>query len=388
MTRFPLPAVLAVACWASACSPSGEGGPVLAEVGGRKITTQEVDARIAGVPRMSRPEFSGPIGRTRMLRKMIEEEVLYRAAVEEGIDREEAVQSRIRELERETVVQTYLDRMQEQASRVDEDEARRFYAEHADEYRTEKMIRARILLTSRENVARKVAEMVAGGAPFEELCGRLSENPFVVSARGLVPTWIREGRAIPWIGNHPEFHQVAFSLPPNQLSDPFETSSGWIVLRVEEIREARERPFEEVRDDVIGRISRERTSRGLPELLARLNERYDVRIHEEPGAKSADELFAEAQSEANARRRVELYEELVARFPEFDRLIDAWFMIGFVRAEELRDTLGAAAAFEKVIELDPDSDLAQSARWMLSSGSQEPDFEDDGWMPDSLEASR
>jgi peptidyl-prolyl cis-trans isomerase C len=388
MTRFPLPAVLAVACWASACSPPGEEDQVLAEVGGRKITAQEVDARIAGVPRMSRPEFSGPIGRTRMLRQMVEEEVLYRAAVEDGIDRDDAVRTRIREIERETVVQTYLDRMQQQASQVDEDEARRFYDEHLDDYRTEKMVRVRMLLTPRENVARRIGEMVADGAAFEDLCGRFSESTFVVSARGLIPTWIRQGRAVPWIGNHPEFHEVAFSLPVNQLSEPFETTAGWIVLRVEEIREERLRPFDEVKEDVIGRISRERTSRGLPQLLSELNERYDVKIHDEPGAKSADELFAEAQSEGNPRRRIELYEEIVARFPDFERLIDAQFMIGFIRSEELRDTLGAAAAFEKVIEIDPDSDLAQSARWMLSSGSQEPDFEDDGWTPDSLEASR
>jgi peptidyl-prolyl cis-trans isomerase C len=388
MSRFPLTAVLAVACWTSSCSPPGEEGQVLAEVGGRKITVQEVDARIAGVPRMSRPEFSGPIGRTRMLRQMIEEEVLYRAAVEDGIDRDESVRSRLRQVERETVVQTYLDRMQEDASRVDDDEARRFYDEHLDDYRIEKMVRVRMLVTPRENVARRVGGMVAEGGLFEDLCGRLSENTFVVSARGLIPTWIRKGRAVPWIGNHPEFHEAAFSLPVNQLSEPLETPAGWIVLRVEEIREERLRPFEEAKEDVVSRISRERSSRGLPQLLAELNERYDVKIHEEPGSKSADELFTEAQAEANPRRRVELYEEIVARFPDFDRLVDAQFMIGFIRSEELRDSLGAAAAFEKVIELAPDSDLAQSARWMLSSGSEEPVFEDDGWTPDSLEASR
>ena len=39
----------------------------------------------------------------------------------------------------------------------------------------------------------------------------------------------------------------------------------------------------------------------------------------------------------------------------------------------------AESSFRKVIEIAPDSDLAQSARWMLTSeGEEEPVFEDEG----------
>jgi hypothetical protein len=76
---------------------------------------------------------------------------------------------------------------------------------------------------------------------------------------------------------------------------------------------------------------------------------------------------------------VALYEELVARFPEHERALESQFMIGFVRSEELRDSLGAQEAFAKVIEMAPDSELAGSARWMLSSGERE--------LPESLQDS-
>ena len=53
-------------------------------------------------------------------------------------------------------------------------------------------------------------------------------------------------------------------------------------------------------------------------------------------------------------------------------------MLGFIRSEELGDQAGSVDAFEKVIELDADSELAQSARWMLTSGENEvPRFQDD-----------
>jgi hypothetical protein len=142
------------------------------------------------------------------------------------------------------------------------------------------------------------------------------------------------------------------------------------------VREPSLRPFEEVERDIRGRLARQKSTVGLPDLLAGLKERYHVKVHESPG-RSADELFEQAQTAPSATERIRFYEELVERFPDDELALESHFMIGFIRSEELQDTLGAAASFEKVIELAPDSDLARSARWMLTSGANEvPEFED------------
>jgi peptidyl-prolyl cis-trans isomerase C len=360
-----------------------EGNAVLATIDGRPITLAEVDARIADVPRLARPEYSGPIGRRRMLNRMIEEEILYRAARDAGVDRDEEVRRAVEDATRQTVVQAYLDRVHEEASDVDEDQVRAFYDEHREEYRTEKMLRVRILVTPDEKIARRAYEMADDETlRFEDACTRFSENTYVVAARGLIPTWIRRDRAVPWIGNQPAFHEVVFSLEPDVVSEPFEIPSGWTLARVEEVREPRQRPYEEVRDDVLGRIVRSRSTTGLPKLIEELKDRYDVAVLEEPGAKSADELFADAQAAPQPQRRIELYRELVERFPQDPRSVDSQFMIGFLLSEEIDDHEGARVAFERVIEMAPDSDLAQSARWMLTSGEEDPEFEDDGWTGD------
>lgn len=360
-----------------------EDNAVLATIDGKPVTLADVDARIADVPRLARPEFSGPIGRRRMLNQIIEEEILYRAARDAGVDREDDVRRAVEDATRRTVVQAYLDRVREETSEVGEEEARAFYDEHQEEYRTEKMVRVRVLVTPEEKIARRAREMVTGeGMKFEDACTRFSENTYIVAARGLIPTWIRRDRAVPWIGNDATFHERVFALDPDVVSEPFQTPAGWTLARVEELREPRQRPFEEVRDDVIGRIVRARSTTGLPQLLVELKERYDVAVLEEPDAKSAEELFAEAQAAPLPQRRIVLYEELVERFPEHEHAVDSQFMIGFLLSEEIGDAERARAAFERVIEMAPDSDLAQSARWMLTSGEEEPEFQDDGWPAD------
>lgn len=382
MNARAIPIVAALLLLLPGCR-SGEGSaddPVLATIDGKPITAAQVDERIADVPRLARPEYSGPIGRTRMLKKMIEDDVLYRAAVDEGIDRQDDVRQAIEDATRQTVVQAYLDKMHDKAAQVSDEEAQAFYDAHQDEYRTETMLRVRVLLTPDERIAKRAYQMVSGDdLKFADACTRFSENPYIVAARGLIPTWVRKGRAVPWIGNHPEFHDHVFALEKDQLSEPFQVADGWMIARVEDVRESRQRPFEEVRDDVIGRIVRQRTTSGLPDLLAQLKDRYHVVMRDEPGAKSADELFAEAQSAPQPARRVELYRELVERFPEDTHAVDSQFMIGFLLSEEMHDSTAAEAALKKVIEMAPESDLAQSARWMLTSGKEDPVFEDDGW---------
>jgi len=364
-------------------SADGEGPDrILAEVAGVPIRESQVDARLADIPAMSRPEYSSPIGKQRLLEQMIEEDILCRAATDDGLDRDPDVAKRLEANRRQILSQAYLDRRHELATQVSEQEARAFYQEHLDEYKTERTLRVRILSTSKEHVAERARHMAAEGLPFDEVCARFNESPFLVRSRGLLPDWVRKDRAVAWLGNHPSFHEAVFALAKGEVSGVFVIEQAgqvtYNVAKVDDEREARQLSFEEARGDIVGRISRARSTQGLPALMDELKERYGVKLLEPP-AKSVEELFAEAQGTADPDRKVELFEELVRRYPKDERVVEALFMIGFTRSEELKDAEGARVAFQRVIDEYPDSELARSARWMLSSGGSEgPALEGDG----------
>jgi peptidyl-prolyl cis-trans isomerase C len=370
--RAPTGWLLAAILGGAGCGPGGNGAPsdespVLAEIDGTLIRESEVTARLASLPLQARSGYSTDLGRRRLLDQMIEEEVLYRAARDEGMERDEEVRRILESQRRQVLVQAFLDRKQEELTKPSESELKEFYEAHREDYRTERVLRVRILLNSNEQTVARTREVVEDGAmPFKQACGTLNEKGIINRAAGLLPDWVRRGKAVAWIGNHPEFHEAAFSLEAGELSEVIEISLGYLLLRVEEIREARQRPFEEVREDVRGRIVRARSTSGLPELLAELRTRYGVVVHE-PEAPTAEELFRRAQTETDASRRVALYEELLERYPGDEQAAAAWFMIGFLRSEELDDPEGAATAFRTVTERFPDSELAQSAQWMLTS---------------------
>ena len=344
--------------------------PVLAEIDGRALMRSDLDERLAGMPAAARSEFRTGAGRARLLKQMIEEEILYRAAVDEGIANDDSVRRLLDEHRRRVLVQAYLERKRSEASRVPEDEIRGFYESHLDEYTTPEAVRVRIILNADSaRVAQAVALVAEGKIPFDEAAVRSSDHDAVIDARGLLPSWVVRDRAVDWLGNHPEFHRVAFSLPLNEISPVFHTAKGWQAIRVEEKREASVRPLDSVRPDIEGRLFRGREALEVPRLLEDLRARYGVVEHTVPGH-SPDELFAEAQGAADARERVALYEELLERYPDHEKAIEARFMLGFLLAEEFGDHDAAEIQFRRLVEEHPDSELAQSARWMLSSKSR------------------
>jgi peptidyl-prolyl cis-trans isomerase C len=350
----------------------------LAEVNGKKITVADVEERLNQLPRLARTEFTGNQGRERMVQRMVEERMLLLAAESEGVERDEAVKAKLEEARREMLVQAYLDKKQNDASKVTEDEIRAYYDAHPEDFHTAEALRVRMILSSNRKQLQGIRDRIAQGKiSFENAAREQAEFPEIQSAAGLIPEWVQKDRAVAWIGNHPQFHEVAFSLPPGEISPVIETAKGFLILQVEERRKAELRPLEEVRAEIEGRLAREKSTAALPRLLDDLKKRYRVKIYE-PAGKSAEELFEAAQSQADPRERIKIYQEVLDRHPGDAHAAEALFMIGFIQAEELHDQAAAKETFQRVLENYPDSELAESAKFMLSEEAQKlPEFEMD-----------
>ena len=381
--RIALIGVCAVAFAMIGCESSGKPDTTnpktpLAEVNGKKITVADVDARLGQLPRLARAEFTGDPGRERMVQRMVEERMLLLAAESEGVDRDEAVKAKLEDVRREMLVQAYLDKKQEEASRVTDEEIRAYYDAHPEEFRSEESLRVRMIVSSNRKHLQKIRDEISRGrTTFENAARQEPEFPEIQSAAGMIPEWVIKDRAVSWIGNHPQFHQAAFSIPPGEISPVIETPKGFLILRVEERREPEPRPLEEVRADIEGKLVREKSTAALPRLLEDLKKRYRVKIYE-PKGKSAEELFEAAQSQADPRERIRIYQEVLDRHPGDDHAAEALFMIGFIQAEELHDQAAAMATFQKVLKDYPTSELAESAKFMLSEKAQKlPEFEMD-----------
>jgi len=85
-----------------------------------------------------------------------------------------------------------------------------------------------------------------------------------------------------------------------------------------------------------------------------------------PALKPAD-LFARAQATESPVERIALFQQVVREYPNDKSATQAAFMIGFTYAEEMKDYTQARKAFESFIAKYPQSDLVESAKWMIAN---------------------
>ncbi|MEW6270843.1 MAG: SurA N-terminal domain-containing protein [Thermodesulfobacteriota bacterium] len=96
----------------------------------------------------------------------------------------------------------------------------------------------------------EVQEKLRGGADFAALAKQYSDDPGSKEKGGDLGFFPR-GRMTP------PFEEAAFALKAGETSDIVESSFGLHLIRVDEVREEREKPLDEVRDEVVQALETE-----------------------------------------------------------------------------------------------------------------------------------
>ena len=128
-----------------------------------------------------------------------------------------------------------------------------------------------------KEVEKKAADLAKqarkSGADFAELAKAHSEGPS--APRGGDLGFFTKERMVP------EFSKAAFDLKPGKVSDPVKTQFGWHVIKVEEKKDARTRPFDEVKDDIQRQLLTTQVREATQKLMTELKETTKVELKEE-----------------------------------------------------------------------------------------------------------
>ena len=274
---------------AFACKSSKPEAEAVAKVNGEVITKQEFTdqvernmARYRGQSHQLPPGIEQRIQES-VLRRMIDDEVIEQKAKAMGITVTDAeIEQKFKEhkdrfrtdqafddyLKRSNNTEANMkadlkrnllrDRVVEQLSGnidVTEEEIAKYYAENEARFRDKEQVRAsRILVKIGGNgtdadkkAAMKEAKRIHGlvsksGADFAAIAKEQSKGP--EASRGGELGWFARGRM------PPEFDEVAFKLGENKTSDVVETKLGYEIIKVWEKKPERQRPLEEVKENI------------------------------------------------------------------------------------------------------------------------------------------
>ncbi len=155
---------------------------------------------------------------------------------------------------------------------VNDDELKKYYEEHKDEFKEPEQVRARHILVKDEKTAGEIEKELAGGADFAELAKAKSEDPGSKD----------KGGDLGYFGKgamDPAFEKAAFSLKIGETSAPVKSSFGYHIIRVEDRKPERVPPFEDVRDEITRRIKREK-AKPASTVIAELKDASQIKIND------------------------------------------------------------------------------------------------------------
>jgi peptidyl-prolyl cis-trans isomerase C len=370
--------VLSAVIWCVGCGSGGDD-EIVARVGRTNITKSYLLQKLSELPPFAQQQFAGPEGTIDFLHRLVDEEVLYQAALQAGYDQSPEVVKALDAVKRRAVIQAYYAADVEGTVVVADEDIQAYYGEHSEQFQRRGRIKFRHILLPTQAQADAARSRVLGGNDFASVAREISTDAATKSAGGLMAS-VALGEGVPGTGMDAAFVESVRQWKVGEVTDPIRSEMGWHVVYVEENVEAGTKPLEEVREQIEKSLMPEKTRARYDEILTQLKGSYGVKVNEDvfrAKPRSEEELFTLASETDDPLTRLNYYSELVFNYPEGEHAAEAQFMIGFIHAEELQNYDAARNAFERMKLRYPDSELVASADWMLENmGEENPPFEE------------
>lgn len=252
-------------------------GDVIAEVGGVPIGSDEF-TEAASRKKPAQGDTLSMDEKKEVLDRLVDEKLLYKAALVKGLDRDPKVQK--------VMVNTLL--RQEVYANVrnadfSEEELQAYYEAHKDEFVVpEKVQIKRILIKAGKERSDSEAAAIAADvhkqlkadpSKFKDLAAKFSEDPYRRRGGdvGFVPRSGKPGLAQGVVDK-------AFEMNVEQLSAPFTTDDGYNIIFVANKRERVDRTFAQMKGSVLRKVKNERLKELYEQYVASLRKGAEISV--------------------------------------------------------------------------------------------------------------
>ncbi len=390
-----LAVVVAVAAIAVSCSEKSEKNIEVnrdldARVGRTKITTSEIDTRLESLSPQLRAQYKGKSGRAKLVDAVIDEELLYLASEKSDIRYDEEIKRQIRQAEKNILITAYYDKEIRQKVEVTDEEVQKYYDDNWEEFMNRAIMKAKHIFSTDSLKAAEWLKKLQEGGDFNKLAKYESEDRSTANNNGELG-YFNPGGYIKFYGESKEFSDQVKHLEIGEMSDIIVTTKGYSIVKVTDKKPENLKPLSEVRKGILDGLRGEKAKAALKSELEELRQQYEpqnfVRDQIIETTRTPEELWEIAQEEDANYTRIQYYRNIVNKYPDHKYAPQALFMIGFVYAEEVMDLVQARRTFDELIKKYPDTEVAESAKWMIENLEKpHPKFETVDDMKDHMDS--
>ena len=203
------------------------------------------------------------------------QKLLLREAKKENIEKSKEFQDKLAEFKDQLTMQTLLAKKVSTDAKFSDEELRKYYEAHKEEFKKEREIQTRQIVVKTEQEAKEIQGKVAKGEDFAELAKRYSLDPSARANGGDIG-YHPKGTLIP------EYEEAAFKLTKvGQVSQPVKTQLGFHIIKLEGVRPPTYVPFAEVKDFIRQKLMQEKQTETVQKYIEDLKKNAKIVINED-----------------------------------------------------------------------------------------------------------
>jgi peptidyl-prolyl cis-trans isomerase C len=341
-----------------------------ARVDDLKISEEEMLRLYEELPDNQKKEFRGREGQAKFVDRLIEQNLLYLAALDDNLDKTDKMKDQIRWATMNLLVAEYFNTKVADKIKISPEEVEAYYKANQKEFVQPPVMRAQYLFTTDSLKAVGWEKRLARGELFTKIATAESEDKSTAPAGGDVG-YFNPGGYIKGVGQSEVFGKAVENLPVGKASGIIKFEKGFAIVKVTEKNPEKVQTLDEARSKIEERLRAQKTQDAYQEAVERLKKKYGaenyVRERLDKTTRTAEELWEMAQIESDPKSRIQYYRDIVNMYPDHKSAPEALFMIGFTYAEDVKDFVQARRTFDELKRKYPHSSMLESAQWMIDN---------------------
>ena len=287
---FAILATVGMIATGAACNKGAtsakKGGKTVAKVDSEEITTGELQDELDKLPPYLKGRIATPEGRKEFLDNLLTRRALMHEAADSGIEKDPAIQKQITEYKERLILQKLMQENIEKDPQLSDEEIKKYFEGHPEEFKESEQIRARHILIKAEPSAsadqkaeakKKAQALLARakkGEDFEKLAKENSQDPGSAT-RGGDLGFFPKGRMAK------QFEDTAFAMKKaGQIADLVETQFGFHIIQYVDRQISKEKGYDEAKEQIRRRLGPQKQREGYQAFIENVKKKHKIEINE------------------------------------------------------------------------------------------------------------
>jgi peptidyl-prolyl cis-trans isomerase C len=251
-----------------------DNSQVVATIDGEKITLQEFNKELDGIPMNMKMMVATESGKKKVLENLIVKKLLLREAGKANIESGKEFKDTLAKVREQILIESVLKKRIDSDVKHGEEDLKRYYEAHKEEFKKGTEIETRHILVKTQDEAKQIQNKLQKGEDFVELAKQYSIDPTAKTTGGDIGFHAR-GTLVP------EYEDAAFKLTKvGQVSGIVKTQFGYHVIRLEGVKQPSYVPFEEVKEFIKQKIAQDKQKELLDKYIEELKKGAKITMNE------------------------------------------------------------------------------------------------------------